>query len=46
MSVASHVMGLWNWLYVKNEQVKSTDVLHIDTDSQKLKANQKFFGRS
>ena len=25
--------------YLKNEQMEETDFLHVDTDSQKLKAN-------
>ena len=44
MGVASHVMGLWDWLYLKNEQMEWTDFLHVDSDLQKLKADQKFLG--
>ena len=29
---------------LKNEQMESTNFLHVDTDSQKLKADQNFFG--
>ena len=43
-SVASLVTGVYNWLYLKNEQIESTDFMLIVTDSQKLKANQIFFG--
>ena len=30
--------------YLKNEQMEWNDFLHADTDSQKLKADQKFAG--
>ena len=39
--------GLWtpkNWLYLKNEQVELTYFFHFDTDLQKLKTDQTFFG--
>ena len=38
--------GLWTlkWWYRKNELMELTDFLHVDTDSQKLKADQKCIG--
>ena len=44
MVLSNLVSGLWNWLYLKNEQMDLTDFLHVDTDPQKLKAEQKFIG--
>ena len=44
MGVTSLVTELYNWQYLKNEQIKQTDFLHVGTDSQKLKAYQKFSG--
>ena len=37
---------LWDFKidYLKNEQLELTDFLHGDTDSQKLKTDQNFFG--
>ena len=29
---------------MKNEQMEQIDFLHVDTDSQKLKADQQFIG--
>ena len=31
-------------MYLKYELMESTDFLHVDTDSQKLKADQKCIG--
>ena len=42
--MASHVVRLENWLYLKNEQMEWTDFLHVDTDSQKFKTAQKCIG--
>ena len=43
IGMAIHVIGLKNRLYLKNEQMEGTDFFHVDTDSQKLKAYQKFY---
>ena len=31
-------------LYLKNEQMELTDILHVDTNSQKLEVDQIFLG--
>ena len=36
------VSGLWNWLYVKNEQMELTDFLHAGTNSCELEGDWKF----
>ena len=37
MGVPSLVTGLWNWLYLKNELMEWTDILHAAANSGKLK---------
>ena len=44
MGVASLVLGLWNWLYLKNEQMELTDFLQAGTNLDKLKGDWKFLG--
>ena len=43
MSVASPVMGISNWLYLKNKQMESTDFLHAGINSGKLKIDSMIF---
>ena len=44
MGMASRVTGFWNWLYLKNEQMEWTDILHADGNPGKLKVNSVIFG--
>ena len=46
MGVASLVMGLYNWLYLKTEQIESIDFLHAGTNSGKLKVDLIILGRT
>ena len=39
MGMANLVSALWNWLYLKNEQIELTDFLHVGTNSWKLKGD-------
>ena len=43
MCVASLVTGLKNWLYLKNELIELTDILHAGTNSGKLEVISKIF---
>ena len=38
------VSGLWNLLYLQNEQMELIDFLHAFTNSRKLKGDWKFLG--
>ena len=42
MGVANLVLGLSNWLYIKNEQMELTDFLQGGTNLYKLKGDWKF----
>ena len=44
MCVANLVSGLWNWLYLQNEQMELTNFLHAGTNSHKLRDDWKFWG--
>ena len=44
MGMASRVMGLWIWLYLKNKLMEWTDILHSGANSGKLKVISKIFG--
>ena len=44
MGLTNLVSGLQNEWYPKNELMELTGFLRIDTDSQKLKSDQKFIG--
>ena len=39
-------MGLWNSLYLKNELIEWTDILHTGASSEKLKVIVLIFGRA
>ena len=44
MGLTNLVFELQNKWYLKNELMELTGFGHIDTDSQKLKSDQKFIG--
>ena len=44
MTLVSLVTGLWNWLYLKNELMEWTDILHAGANSEKLKVILIIFG--
>ena len=43
MAVASLFTGHWNWLYLKNELMEWTDVLHAAANSAKLRKAKSYF---
>ena len=44
MYATSLVIGLWNWLYLKNRQMEWTGFLHAGANSGKLKVISMIFG--
>ena len=40
----SQITGFLNQLFLQNKSMKQPHFLHIDTNSQKLKVDQKIFG--
>ena len=43
MAVANLVSGLWNWVYLKNEQLESADFFQAGTILHKLKDEWTFW---
>ena len=43
MVLANQIVGFSNLLFLQNKSMKQPPILHVDTDSQKLKAYQIFF---
>ena len=41
----SQIAGFFNQPYLQNKSLKYPDFLHVDTNSHKLKVDQKIFGR-
>ena len=44
MFSANQIAGLFNQSYLQNKSMKQPDFLHVDTNSHKLKVDQKIFG--
>ena len=44
MLSANQIAGFFNQLYLQNKSMKQLDFLHVDTNSHKLKVDQKMFG--
>ena len=44
MLSANQIAGIFNQLYLQNKWMKQFDFLHVDTNSHKLKVDQKIFG--
>ena len=44
MLSANQIAGFFNEPYLQNKSMKWPDVLHVDTNSHKLKVDQKIFG--
>ena len=44
MVSANQIPGLLNQPSLQNKSMKQPDSLHVDTNSQKLKVDQKIFG--
>ena len=44
MFSANQIPGFFNQPYLQNKSMKWSDVLHVDTNSLKLKVDQKIFG--
>ena len=44
MLSANQIAGFFNQLYLQNKSMKQFDFLHVDTNSHKLKVDQKMFG--
>ena len=44
MFSANQIAGFFNQPYLQNKSMKEPDFLHVDTNSHKLKVDQKFFG--
>ena len=42
MSSANQIAGFFNQPYLQNKSMKKLDFVHVDTNSHKLKVNQKF----
>ena len=45
MVSANQIPGFLNQPFLQNKSVKQPNSLHVDTNLQKLKVYQKFFGR-
>ena len=46
MLSANQIAGFLNRPFLQNKRMKQPNILHFDTNSQKLKVDQKFFGWS
>ena len=46
MLSASQIAGFLNQPFPQNKLMKQPNFLHIDTNSQELKVDRKFFGRA
>ena len=44
MFSANQIAGFFNQPYLQNKSMKKPDFLHVDTNSYKLKVDQKLFG--
>ena len=44
MVSANQISGFLNQLFFQNKSMKQPNSLHVDTNSQKLKVDRKFFG--
>ena len=46
MFSVNQIAGFFNQPYLQNKSMKQSDFLHVDTNSHKLKVDQKSFGQS
>ena len=44
MLLANQIAGFLSQLFLQNKSMKQPHFLHVDTNSQKIKADQKLFG--